>query len=156
MPSLFLSDLNPGANGFSSSGFRAQTSRSFFREITCISVSRLELPNYSSQFAKINASVIEIRPMERVFCSFTVDDRKARGRCVGREIDGTGDGQPGSEFIATISAARVTTGGLSLARRPRQSASPKTRPLSCSLVASLWAGTKRRSQNGKGRRHAGK
>ena len=41
---------------------------------------------------------------------------------LGREIDGNDDGQPGGDFIATISGSRVTVGGLPLARtRPQAS-----------------------------------
>jgi hypothetical protein len=35
---------------------------------------------------------------------------------LGREIDGNDDGQPGSDFVGTISGSRVTAGGLPLAR----------------------------------------
>jgi hypothetical protein len=42
---------------------------------------------------------------------------------LGREIDGNEDGQPGGDYIATISGTRVTTGGLPLARTRRQTAS---------------------------------
>ena len=35
---------------------------------------------------------------------------------LGREIDGAGDGQAGSDYIATITGTRVTTGGLPSAR----------------------------------------
>ncbi len=40
----------------------------------------------------------------------------------GREIDGSGDGQAGSDYIATISGVRVTAGGLPLARSHTASA----------------------------------
>jgi hypothetical protein len=39
---------------------------------------------------------------------------------LGREIDGTDDGQAGSDYIATISGTRVTPGGLPLARTELQ------------------------------------
>jgi hypothetical protein len=42
---------------------------------------------------------------------------------LGREIDGNDDGQPGGDYIATISGTRVTAGGLPLARIRQQSAS---------------------------------
>ena len=42
---------------------------------------------------------------------------------LGREIDGNGDGQPGGDYIVTISGTRLTTGGLPLARTPRQTPS---------------------------------
>ena len=41
---------------------------------------------------------------------------------LGREIDGNDDGQPGGDYIATISGTRVSTGGLPLARTQRQTA----------------------------------
>jgi hypothetical protein len=41
----------------------------------------------------------------------------------GREIDGDDDGQPGGDYIATISGTRLTTGGLPLAHTRRQTAS---------------------------------
>ena len=42
---------------------------------------------------------------------------------LGREIDGHGDGQPGGDYIVTISGSRVTAGDLPLARIQRQAAS---------------------------------
>ncbi len=41
---------------------------------------------------------------------------------LGREIDGADDGQPGGDYIATISGSRVTVGGLPLARTGEQPA----------------------------------
>ena len=41
---------------------------------------------------------------------------------LGREIDGNDDGQPGSDYIATISGSRVTAGGIPLARTREQPA----------------------------------
>ena len=41
---------------------------------------------------------------------------------LGREIDGADNGQPGSDYIATISGTRVTPGGLPLARTGLQPA----------------------------------
>jgi hypothetical protein len=38
---------------------------------------------------------------------------------LGRDIDGAGDGQAGSDFIATIDGNRVTVGGIALARAKR-------------------------------------
>jgi RHS repeat-associated protein len=40
----------------------------------------------------------------------------------GREIDGADDGQPGSDYIATITGARATAGGVPLVRSQRQPA----------------------------------
>ncbi len=40
---------------------------------------------------------------------------------LGREIDGDDDGQPGSDYIATINGSRVTPGGLPRARSPERS-----------------------------------
>ncbi len=45
---------------------------------------------------------------------------------LGREIDGNNDGQPGGDYIATVSGSRVTTGGLPLARTRDQPASVQT------------------------------
>ncbi|MFI5460129.1 MAG: RHS repeat-associated core domain-containing protein [Isosphaerales bacterium] len=42
---------------------------------------------------------------------------------LGRPIDGNDDGQPGGDFVATISGTRVTAGGLPLARTQRRPAS---------------------------------
>jgi hypothetical protein len=42
---------------------------------------------------------------------------------LGREIDGNDDGQPGGNFIATISGSRVTAGGIPLVRTRRRPAS---------------------------------
>ncbi len=42
---------------------------------------------------------------------------------LGREIDGNDDGQPGGDYIATISGTRVTAGGIPLVRSQRQPAS---------------------------------
>ena len=42
---------------------------------------------------------------------------------LGREIDGDDDGQAGSDYVATVSGTRLTTGGLPLARTHRQTAS---------------------------------
>jgi hypothetical protein len=39
---------------------------------------------------------------------------------LGREIDGTDNGQPGGDFIATVTGSRVTSGGIPLARVRRQ------------------------------------
>ena len=41
---------------------------------------------------------------------------------LGRQIDGNDDGQPGGDYIATISGSRVTVGGLPLARTMEQPA----------------------------------
>ena len=41
---------------------------------------------------------------------------------LGRPIDGNDDGQPGGDYIATISGSRVTAGGLPLARTREQPA----------------------------------
>ncbi len=41
---------------------------------------------------------------------------------LGREIDGSGNGQAGSEYIATLSGGRAAVGGLPLARTQQQSA----------------------------------
>jgi hypothetical protein len=41
---------------------------------------------------------------------------------LGREIDGAGDGQAGSDYIATITGTRVVTGGIPLARTQQQTA----------------------------------
>jgi hypothetical protein len=42
---------------------------------------------------------------------------------LGRRIDGNEEGQPGGDYIATISGSRVTVGGLPLARTREQPAS---------------------------------
>jgi RHS repeat-associated protein len=39
---------------------------------------------------------------------------------LGREVDGNDDGQPGGNYIATISGSRVTAGGVSLVRTQQQ------------------------------------
>ena len=41
---------------------------------------------------------------------------------LGREIDGADDGVAGSDYIATITASRVATGGIALARTQRHPA----------------------------------
>jgi hypothetical protein len=41
---------------------------------------------------------------------------------LGRKIDGNNDGQPGGDYIVTISGARVNVGGMPLARVQRQPA----------------------------------
>ena len=46
---------------------------------------------------------------------------------LGREIDGNDDGQPGGDYIATISGSRVTVGGLPLARTREQPATVPSR-----------------------------
>jgi hypothetical protein len=45
---------------------------------------------------------------------------------LGREVDGNDDGQPGGDYIATISGSRVTTGGIDLVRAQTQPANIST------------------------------
>jgi hypothetical protein len=49
-----------------------------------------------------------------------IDNGALLADTLGREIDGNADGQPGGNFIATISGSRATTGGIPLARLQRQ------------------------------------
>jgi hypothetical protein len=50
------------------------------------------------------------------------DSRNSVTDTLGREIDGTDDGQPGGDCLATINGTRVTTGGAPFARTQRQPA----------------------------------
>ncbi len=54
---------------------------------------------------------------------------------LGREIDGNDDGQPGGDYIATVSGTRVTPGGLPLARTREQPA-----PVTAAIDALLARG----------------
>jgi hypothetical protein len=47
-------------------------------------------------------------------------DEKASQGVVEQEIDGDNNGRSGSDYIATVSGTRVTTGGIPLARIQRQ------------------------------------
>ncbi len=58
------------------------------------------------------------KPQELIVNAALVTD------ALGRPIDGNDDGQPGGDFIATISGRRVSAGGVPLARTQEQNAIP--------------------------------